>query len=115
VNEGSKTMSPDDMVIAGTLKPDGTLELDQKPDLSPGRVTVILRPLPELPRGDAFWQRMQAIWDAQKAAGCVPRSAEEIESERRALRDEWEARQQAFERLQQGGRTARPADEGSGQ
>ncbi len=30
-------------VIEGTLKPDGTLELDQKPRLSPGRVTVVLR------------------------------------------------------------------------
>ena len=32
------------VVIEGTLKPDGTLELDEKPSLSPGRVTVILRP-----------------------------------------------------------------------
>src|SRR5262249_46377686 len=110
--ERSKVMSPGDLVIEGTLKPDGTLELDQKPRLSPGRVTVILRPVPELPQGDAFWQRMQALWDAQKAAGLVPRSAEEIEAERRELRDEWEARQQAIERLQDGARAARPADEG---
>jgi hypothetical protein len=30
-------------VIEGTLKADGTLELDEKPDLPAGRVTVVLR------------------------------------------------------------------------
>jgi hypothetical protein len=32
-----------EVVVEGTLKPDGTVELDQKPSLSPGRVTVVLR------------------------------------------------------------------------
>lgn len=36
-------MSLQEIVVAGTLKPDGTLELDRKPDLPPGRVTVVLR------------------------------------------------------------------------
>ena len=36
-------MSVQEIVVAGILKPDGTLELDQKPDLPPGRVTVVLR------------------------------------------------------------------------
>ena len=52
-----------------------------------------------MPGDDPFWQRMQAIWDAQKAAGYVPRSAEEVETERRLERGEWEAHQQAIERL----------------
>ncbi len=33
-------------VVQATLKPDGTLELDQKPNLPPGRVQVIVQPLP---------------------------------------------------------------------
>jgi hypothetical protein len=37
-------MSGGEGVVQGTLKPDGMLELDQKPDLPPGRVTGILRP-----------------------------------------------------------------------
>ena len=37
-------MSLSENVIEGTLKPDGTLELDEKPSLPPGRVTVILQP-----------------------------------------------------------------------
>jgi hypothetical protein len=36
-------MSVTEVVVEGTLKPDGTLELDHKPNLSPGRVRVILR------------------------------------------------------------------------
>jgi hypothetical protein len=31
-------MSLTEVVVEGTLKPDGMLELDQKPSLSPGRV-----------------------------------------------------------------------------
>ena len=42
-------MSLNQVVIEGTLKPDGTLELDQKPNLSPGRVTVIVQPVPTSP------------------------------------------------------------------
>src|SRR5271167_3212433 len=37
-------MSLTEVVVEGTLKPDGTLELDQKPSLSPDRVKVILQP-----------------------------------------------------------------------
>lgn len=36
-------MSLTEITVQGTLKPDGTLELDQKPNLVPGRVTVVLR------------------------------------------------------------------------
>src|SRR5438067_1392539 len=47
----SEPMSFTEVVIEGTLKPDGTLELDQKPNLAPGRVRVVLRQesVPELP------------------------------------------------------------------
>ncbi len=106
-------MSLNEVVLAGTLKPDGTLELDQKPNLAPGRVQVLLRQesAPELPQGDPFWQMMQDIWDGQKARGHVPRSVEEIEAEQRELRDEWEARQEAIDRLQEECRAARQSQE----
>ena len=32
------------MIVQGTLKSDGTLELEQKPKLSPGRVRVTVEP-----------------------------------------------------------------------
>ena len=37
-------MSLNTIVVQGTLKPDGTLELDEKPSLAPGRVQVMLQP-----------------------------------------------------------------------
>jgi hypothetical protein len=44
-------------VIEGTLKPDGTIELDRKPDLPPGRVKVILRQEAESqPPLEDWWQ-----------------------------------------------------------
>lgn len=92
-------MSLPEVVVEGTLKPDGTLELDQKPSLPAGRVQVIVVPLPELPKDDPFWQRMQVIWGGQKARGFVPRSAEEVEAERRQVRDEWEERMQRLEQI----------------
>jgi len=48
-------MSLSEVVVEGTLKPDGTLELDRKPNLPPGRVQVIVQAIPELPAGDPFW------------------------------------------------------------
>ncbi len=42
-------MSLEEVSVQGTLKPDGTLVLDQRPNLSPGRVSVVLRPVRQLP------------------------------------------------------------------
>jgi hypothetical protein len=54
--------------LEGTLKPDGTLELDHKPNLSPGRVKVVLRKASEatLPTEDWFQclQRLRAEREA---------------------------------------------------
>src|SRR5262245_58092459 len=63
-------MSRSEVVVTGTLKPDGTLELDQKPDLPPGRVTVALRKEPEpTPSKEDWWQSLQRIRAEREAAG----------------------------------------------
>jgi hypothetical protein len=64
-------MSLSEVVVEGTLKPDGTLELDQKPNLSPGRVTVVLRqkPQPLQPPQEDWWQYLQRIRAEREAAG----------------------------------------------
>jgi hypothetical protein len=100
-------MSLTEVVIEGTLKPDGTLELDEKPSLPPGRVQVIVQSLPELPEGDPFWDMMKSIWAEQKARGHVPRSVEEVEAERRESPEGWARRQEALERLQEESRRLR--------
>jgi hypothetical protein len=54
------TMSLEENVVEGTLKPDGTLELDEKPTLEPGRVTVVLRShAPPTATSENWWQFMQ--------------------------------------------------------
>ncbi len=85
-------MSATHVVVEGTLKPDGSLELDSKLNLPPGRVQLIVQPLPELPKDDPFWQMMQRIWAARTAAELTPRGTEEVEAQRRALREDVEAR-----------------------
>jgi hypothetical protein len=102
-------MSLHEVVVEGTLKPDGTLELDQKPNLAPGRVQVTMVPLTELPKDDPFWQRMQALWSGQRGRGHVARSVQEVEVERQAVREEWEERMRRIERIQAEAEEARQA------
>lgn len=59
-----------EIVVQGTLNSDGTLQLDEKPELTPGRVTVVLRqpkPTPEVHEG--WWPAMQRIRAKREAAG----------------------------------------------
>src|SRR2546422_854072 len=76
------------------------LELGERITLPPGRVQVTIVPIPELPANDPFWQRMQALWAAQRGRGHVPRSAQEVEDERQAVREEWENRMRRIEEIQ---------------
>ena len=87
------------VIVQGTLKPDGTLELDQRPTLVPGRVRVTVESMTEPARPDRFWAMMEQIWADLKASGDVPRRVEEVEAERQAFREEWDERQEALEQL----------------
>lgn len=94
-------MNPHNIIIEGTVQSDGTLVLDEPTKLPAGRVQVIVQPLSSLPQGDPFWDMMQSIWAGQKARGFVPRSAEQVEAERRETREHWEERLQGIERLRE--------------
>lgn len=64
-------MSLTETVIEGTLQPDGTLVLDQRPNLSPGRVQVVLRQKAEpTPPQESWWQFMQNARKKMEEAGC---------------------------------------------
>jgi hypothetical protein len=93
-------MSVYPLTLEAVVKPDGTLELGEKIALPPGRVQITIVPIPALPQNDPFWQRMQARWAAQRARGHVPRSVQEVEEERQAVRDEWEERMRRIEEIQ---------------
>lgn len=87
-------------VLRGVLRPDGTLELQGKPTLPAGPVQVTLQAEFEADRRDP-WGALQQIWDERKALGLQSRSAEEIDAQIQAMRDEWEERQQEIEHLQE--------------
>jgi hypothetical protein len=84
--------------LQGTLQADGTLVLDEKPNLPPGRVRVTMQTLPDITQTD-IWQFLERLWAEQRARGHVPRSKEEIDAEIAASRQEDEERMLAIERL----------------
>ena len=74
-------MTPSQIVVQGTLKPDGTLELDEKPDLPAGRIEVILRAVPSAsPQAEDWWQVLQRARAELEASGHRFRTKEEIDA-----------------------------------
>lgn len=113
---GVNTMSTGEVEAAGTLAADGTIQLDQKPNLAPGRVIVVLRRERQTangqPPGDAFFQLMDRIWAGQKARGFIARAADDVENEHRRLQADAEEEIEAAIRLQEESRRLRTqADE----
>jgi len=84
--------------IQGTLRQDGSLVLDEKPNLPPGRVRVTVEPVLDPTQTDV-WQTLEQIWTAQRARGYVPRSREEIDAALDLSRQEDEERMQELERI----------------
>ena len=84
--------------IQGTLQSDGTLILDEKPALPPGRVCVRVQPLLDYTQTD-IWQFFERIWAEQRARGHVSRSKEEIDADIAASRQEDEERMLEIERI----------------
>jgi len=99
-------MSQTAVVVQGIVKADGTLELAEKLNVPAGRVQVVIQPLPDV-SSDTFLQRMETIWAGQLARGHVPRSVEEIEAERRAIREEMDEEIQQAIQLQEECRKSR--------
>jgi hypothetical protein len=100
-------MNTTTVVIEGTVRPDGTLEVTQKVNLPAGRVHVTVQPVAEPVQPDRFWTMMESIREARLASGRAPRTREEIDAEIMATRDEAEEEMQAVERLQDEYRRAR--------
>jgi hypothetical protein len=82
--------------LQGTLRADGTLVFDQKPNLPPGRVRVTVQPV-EAPAD--VMEVLERIRAEQAASGHVPRSREEIDADIAAMRQEDEERMQSIEHL----------------
>jgi hypothetical protein len=85
------SMSLHEIVVEGTLKADGTLELDDKPNLPPGRVQVVLRPTQEpAATAEGWWPYMQRLRAELEAAGYPFLSEAEMDARIQWLRDDEE-------------------------
>lgn len=81
-------MSLTEIVVQGTLHADGTLQLDEKPNLSPRRVTVVLRPLIEaVPPQENWFQHLQRIRAKLEAEGYLFMNEEEVNAHIEWLRE----------------------------
>ncbi|MGE0431525.1 MAG: hypothetical protein AB7K09_13325 [Planctomycetota bacterium] len=87
------------IVVTGMITPDGHLELSDALNLPAGPVEVTVVPLSGA-SSNPFWASMREIWATLRAAGHVPRTAEEIADERRQMLDDSEVRQLRLERIQ---------------
>ena len=85
---GTTEMMLSEVTVKGTLQGDGTLQLDEKPELAPGRVSVTLRP----ERGEAepasdWWDYMQQARRQLEAAGAHFMNEEQVAAHIRSLRE----------------------------
>ena len=82
-------MSRIEIVIQGTLKPDGTLQLDEKPNLLPGRVKITLQPTGEAAQTqEGWWPYMQRVRAEREAAGYPFMNEAEMEAHLHWLRED---------------------------
>ena len=96
------------VVVQGTVKPDGTLEVRDPIALPPGEVQVIVQTMPTpMPRKDNALAVLERIWAEREALGMQGRTREQIDADIQSMRDEWEQRQQELARIQDGARRPR--------
>jgi len=77
-----------EVVIEGTLKPDGTLILDEKPSLPPGRVRVVVQKVPEKsPPSETLIEFLQRSRRELEAAGSRLMNEQELNAHLEWLRE----------------------------
>lgn len=87
-------------VTEGTLKADGTLELDEKPNLSPGRVLVVVQPLSQRALSKrGLVEVMDEIRASQLARGYQGRTLEAMQAEEKGRQEEDEEYDRRCEQL----------------
>ena len=91
-------MSLTESIVEGTLKPDGSLELDQAPSVAPGRVQMNVKPLVSpTARRRGLVDVIDEIHRDQVARGYQGRTAEEMaadEADHRTEEDDYDRRMQ---------------------
>jgi hypothetical protein len=97
---GEDSMNTSQVLVRGTLNPDGVLVLEETPALPPGPVEVVIRALPASGSEEGWWEYLQRCRAEMLAQGHRFRSREEIDAERAHEKELERGRQQALRRLQ---------------
>jgi hypothetical protein len=87
-------MAVSSLEVLGTVRADGTLELDEKLNVPPGRVKVRVEAVPvaEAKPAEGLIEFVERVHRELAAAGHRFRTKEEIDAEIKELRNEWEER-----------------------
>jgi len=93
-------MSIQPLIIHGQIRPDGTLQVEEKVNLPPGPVSITVQAMTAATRKPPL-QVLEEIWANRTAQGLVERNAEEIDAKINAMRNEDEERMQGIESIQQ--------------
>jgi hypothetical protein len=93
-------MNASQILVGGTLKADGTLELDEKPTLPPGRVEVLISSQSSGNRAETWWEFLQRSRAELLAQGLTFRTKEDIDADQSRHRSQDESRRQAINRQQ---------------
>jgi hypothetical protein len=93
-------MNTPSLLLHGQIQPDGTLRVEEKVNLPPGPVAVTVQTLAARTR-KATLQVLQEIRAAREAQNIVGRTADEIDAEIDAMRNEDELRMQDIESISQ--------------
>jgi hypothetical protein len=90
--------------VLGTVRADGTLELDEKLNVPPGRVKVRVEAMPETAAkpAEGLVEFVDRLRREMEAAGHKFRTKEEIDAEIEELRNEWEERLDELDRASGG-------------
>jgi hypothetical protein len=80
-------MKPLEVTLAGRVAEDGSLIVDGKPELPPGRVEVVVRSARSAdPLAESLLQVLEPIWADLDAQGFCGRTLEQAVADVRALR-----------------------------
>jgi hypothetical protein len=96
-----------EVVVQGTIKPGGTLEVSQPINLPPGEVRVIVQAVGSNREKERPLTVLHRIWAQRKSLGVQGRTKKHIDADIQSMRDEWEERQRDLGRIQDEARRAR--------
>jgi hypothetical protein len=96
---GDVIMSTQQVNLHGQIRPDGTLQIEEKINLPPGPVNVTLETTKQVKPRESTRQVLKEIAERQQATGRQPRTKEEIDAEIDAMRNEDEQRMREIEQI----------------